>query len=763
VPLARLLPLLFTLCLLPAVAATDAVTGSADSAETGEGAAEAPIADDEPGVLTEQLAEFTRNLTAEDVVRELTAALQALDPRSQAVDWSSVGAAVVGILLVILPTVAIFVVLRLLERPLFRFAGAWSDAAPAGRVISRCTIATVGAALSDFLVIVLAWVAGYACALFLLGEAGTMDPLQSIFLNAFLGLEAVKAAVRVVFAPRYYSLRLAKVGDEEAAYWNAWLARLVDFVGYGLLLVKPFVSSQIAPALGSLVGLIVLLLGLAYAIVIVRQNRQRVRSALEEAVNTSRVGCTRVVLALLARTWHLIVIAYFAAVAVVIQLRPDEALAILGQATLQSAVVVGAGLTAYMGLSRLVGRPLRVPAATRERLPDLEARLNTFVPAIVQVLRVALVIIGAFALLDAWHVFDLFGWLASDTGTRVLATFVSVLFIVVAASAVWVGLASWIDSRLQLDGEGGDDIGARKRTLLALFRNALAVALAIVTLMFVLSELGINIAPLLAGAGVVGLAIGFGAQKLVQDIITGVFIQLENAINTGDWITVSGLSGTVERLSIRSVGIRDLEGTFHIVPFSSVDTVSNYMREFAYHLGRYAIAYREDTDEAVEHLENAFAELMQDPDVASQVLHELEVDGVSGLGDSGVTIRIRIKTRAGMQWYVGRAYNRLVKRHFDAAGIEIPLPHTRLYFGQPKAGEPAPALVRLLEEDAAASSDGQSDEAPHEVSSATDGASKPDAGGLPPEFGEAERDAEGNPKPRGSDDDAPDDDTSRGS
>jgi len=232
--------------------------------------------------------------------------------------------------------------------------------------------------------------------------------------------------------------------------------------------------------------------------------------------------------------------------------------------------------------------------------------------------------------------------------------------------------------------------------------------------MILLSELGINIGPLLAGAGVLGLAIGFGAQKLVQDIIGGVFIQLENAINTGDWIDAGGISGTAERLSIRSVGIRDLAGTFHIVPFSSVDTVSNYMRDFAYHVGVYRVAYREDTDEVIKYLIAAFEDLRQDPERSPDILGDLEIGGVTALDTSSVNVRVRIKTTPGSQWIVGRAYNRLVKQHFDAAGIEIPFPHTKVYFGHGEDGSAPAADLRLVDQraeaDPAIDGDGSTDE-----------------------------------------------------
>ena len=707
------------------------------------------VVDDDPGPLTEQLAALTQGI-AEDVVRQVAAAAAALDPRTATVDWDGVAATASVILWVVLPTVALFMLLRWLERPLFRRAGEWSGKATGAAGLGRRVVAIGGSALSDYVVILLAWVLGYVLALFLVGERGEMDPRQSLFLNAFLGLEALKATFRVLFAPRYHRLRLLPLADEVAAYWNAWLARLTDFVGYGLILVVPLIAADISTALGSIVAFGVLATALLYAIAIIRQNRQSISERFQQAAADSQVGFNRFVLALLARSWHWLAIIYLVALAVVIQFRPAEALLIMGQATLQSVIVLGLGIAAFLALSGVVGRPVRVPEATRERLPDLEERLNLFVPASVHVLRMMLVVAVLIGLLDAWQLFDVLAWVASDSGMRFLATLVSVAIIVVIACAIWVLTASWVDARLQVDGDTGEDIGARKRTLLTLFRSALAIVLAIMTLMIVLSEIGINIAPLIAGAGVLGLAVGFGAQKLVQDIITGVFIQLENAINTGDFITVAGTSGTVERLSIRSVSIRDLEGTVHILPFSSVDIVSNYMRDFGYHLGIYGVAYRENTDDVIAHLRAAFAELMEDEEVAPHVIGELEVNGVTKFADSAVNIRVRIKTEPGMQWFVGRAYNRLVKQHFDAAGIEIPFPHQTLYFGQDKDGAAPPAFIRTVDDAEEARALGR-DKVVADQSHDTEDPAHDDQRELPPEFGDVERDEETGEAKRGAD------------
>ena len=736
--LSRLLPLILGLS-LAAAGGADGATASPGTGNVSDGTADKAVITGDSGPIAEHFASLTRDL-ARDMVAEFTLAMQALDPRGKAIDWAAIGAATLELALVVAPTLVLFALLRWLEGLLLRRLQNWCALGSAFVRLGRRCMACVGRIITDFAGILIAWVGGYAVALFVVGESGTMVNGQSLFLNAFLGLEVVKAALRLLLAPGHAGLRVLPLGDEDASYWNAWLARLVTCVGYGLLLVVPIVNEAISPALGSVIGFLVLAGGLFFGITIIWQNRVGVRNRLLQLAEVSEVAFNRFALSLLARVWHLLAIAYLAVLAVVIQTRPQDALSFMGQATLQTVIVLVIGLGLYYGLSQVLGRRICVPDNTRARFPDLEERLNLFVTPGVQVLRVAVLGVIALGLIDAWQLIDLTQWLVSSAGMQVLARLVSLLFIVIVASAFWIFAASWIDARLQLDASGGGDISARKRTLLSLFRSTLAIVLAMVTAMVVLSEIGINIAPLLAGAGVLGLAVGFGAQKLVQDIITGVFIQLENAMNTGDWVTVGGISGTVERLSIRSVGIRDLEGAFHIIPFSFVDTVSNYMREFAYHLGVYSVAYREDTDRVIEQLRTAFTDLEQDPNVAPYILSELHVDGISALADSSVNIRIRIKTIAGMQWFVGRAYNRLVKKHFDAAGVEIALPHQKVYFGHGTDGYSQPLAVRMISDEGAASADeadsGQAGQPPPEPGTDPAHAGEDE---LPAEFGDVER------------------------
>ncbi|RTR05712.1 mechanosensitive channel protein [Halomonas nitroreducens] len=683
----------------------DQLRGAASESGAEQAATESPSLS-----LPRQLAETTSRIAGElgsqlGQVLDAVTGLFAGPPGT--FDLAAFTSAAINLGLVILATVALLIAVRRLARPLFTRLSQWSLTGQGLQPLLRLVLCVVVAALIDALVVALAYLGGNLVATFAVGESGELSTRASLFLNAFLVIELLKAAVRMLFASRYEGLRLLPIAAADASYWNRWIARLIGLTGYGLMVVVPLVNAYVSPALGEGAGTLIMIGAYVYAVAVVLRNRRRLRDGLNRKAGQTTMAASRVSLQLFARTWHLFALAYFTVVLVLTLTRPEEALPFVLFATLQTLAAVLVGMLVSSFLTQTIGRRIRLSDDLRRKLPMLEARLNRYVPNALRVIRMVILAVVVMVVLSAWGAFDLGAWYASEAGRSLIGKGVSVFVILVVAAAVWLALASLIEHKLNPE-TGGGVPSARAQTLLSLFRNALAIALITMTAMIVLSEIGINIGPLIAGAGVLGLAIGFGAQKLVQDIITGVFIQVENAMNTGDVITVGGVTGVAEKLSIRSVGIRDLSGTYHIVPFSSVDTVSNYMRDFAYHVGEYGIAYRESIDEAIQALNEAFDALKEDEEYKACLLEPLEVAGVIALADSSVNIRVRIKTTPGDQWAVGRAYNRLVKLHLDAAGIEIPFPHTTLYFGEDKDGGAPPANVRVIRQQArerAASSD----------------------------------------------------------
>lgn len=626
--------------------------------------------------------------------------------RSLRMDAGTASTALLPLTLAAIATIIAFLVLRLIAMRIYTRIDRWvaehgaesiaspTRGAPASmRVLYRRGGAIVGALAIDVGVVLLAAMAGGAAALWTTPGRGTLDTLAAVFLRAFVSVEIVKVVVRTVFAVRHPHLRLLPMSDELAKYWNAWLVRIVAAAGYGTLLVGPVMAAALSPALGRLASMVIMLAVYVYAVRIIWQNRRSVR----ERLNRHAAGAATFVgsrLHFLSRVWHVLGIGYFTILLVVSQIDPTNALPFMARATAQTLLVIGVGSLLILLLNAVLAKPIQLSEDLRRRLPLLEARVNAYVPAILKVVGWIIRIVVVLLILDAWHAFDLSRWLASDAGGAAIKVVLNIVIVLLIAALAWTVIASIIEHRLsQREGRGMPS--ARERTLLALFRNAALIVIVAMTLMVLLSQIGIDVGPLIAGAGVVGLAIGFGAQKLVQDIITGVFIQLENGMNENDVVQVAGVFGTVERMTIRSVGIRTLDGGYHLVPFSSVDVVANHMRDFSYHLGEYTIAHRESVDDAIEHLRAAFAELMTDTVLGPEILEDITVAGVTAVNEKGVTIRILIKTTPGMQWAVQRGYNRLLKKHFDAAGIELPYPHTVVYFGQDKRGYAPAANVTL--------------------------------------------------------------------
>mgnify|MGYP002712920906 CR=1 FL=1 len=237
-----------------------------------------------------------------------------------------------------------------------------------------------------------------------------------------------------------------------------------------------------------------------------------------------------------------------------------------------------------------------------------------------------------------------------------------------------------------------DDMEQIKRlnTLEQVFRYVIVVVVMLVAAMLVLSEIGISIAPILATAGVLGIAIGFGAQSLVKDYFTGLFLLLENQVRQGDVIEVAGKGGLVEEMTLRYIRLRDYEGNVYYVPNGSIDTVTNRSRGFAYAVIDVSVAYREEIDEVYALMHREAAALRADPGLAGKIIGDLEMAGVDQWGESAVVIRCRFKVMPLEQWGVRRAYLYRLKKAFDAAGIEIPFPHLTVYAGQNKDGSAPP-------------------------------------------------------------------------
>jgi small-conductance mechanosensitive channel len=228
----------------------------------------------------------------------------------------------------------------------------------------------------------------------------------------------------------------------------------------------------------------------------------------------------------------------------------------------------------------------------------------------------------------------------------------------------------------------GDEQKKRIDTLTRTVINTLTIVIIVMAVMIIMGQIGINVGPIMAGAGVLGLAVGFGAQSLVKDVITGFFILLDNRINIGDVIQAAGVAGLVESINLRVTTLRDLEGKVHFIPNGEISVVSNLTKGWSRCVLDIGVAYKEDTDHVCEVLKRVGDELLEAPEYSDVILEPLEILGVDAFANSQVTIKMMFKTKPIKQWMVAREFRRRVKKAFDAEGIEIPFPHRTLYMGE---------------------------------------------------------------------------------
>jgi moderate conductance mechanosensitive channel len=242
------------------------------------------------------------------------------------------------------------------------------------------------------------------------------------------------------------------------------------------------------------------------------------------------------------------------------------------------------------------------------------------------------------------------------------------------------------------------DDGSIKRaeTLGQVFSSSAIVIILLITGMLILGEVGISIAPILAAAGVVGVAVGFGAQSLIKDYFTGFFLLIEDQIRHGEVITIGDKKGQVEEVTLRHVRLRDFEGNVHFIPNSTISTVTNRSRDYSYAVIDLCVAYRENIDHVYSIMRKVGADMLQAEGFKEKIISELEIAGVEQLADSAVVIRCRFKVHALEQWDVRREFLYRIKNAFDAAEIEIPYPHLTLYAGQAKLGQAAAFKVQSL-------------------------------------------------------------------
>src|SRR5580692_252428 len=500
-----------------------------------------------------------------------------------------------------------------------------------------------------------------------IGQPATTRLVILALVNAYVLSRGIMCIVRMLISPSSARLRLLGIGDRQALYVEAWMRRITVVAVFGGALAEvPLLLGLYPAAHDALVKLVALVVHL-FLVTIVLQCRRSVAARIRDPAEGG--GSLAMLRNWLARVWHYIAIFYIIGLWVVWAFGVRNGYSGLLRFCIIT-ILVGilarlVSIVALGGFERVFG----INADFRSRYPGLDQRASRYYLPLRRIVSWTIGVFTFLALLQAWGLNVLAWFHNGQTGARLLSALITIAIATAAGVVVWEGANAAIDLRLELLGRSGR--ATRLRTLLPLLRTALLVAIAIVIGLTALSELGVDIAPLLAGAGIVGVAIGFGSQTLVHDVITGMFLLLENEIQVGDVVTAAGFSGTVENLSIRTIRLRAADGSVNIIPFSVVTTINNTSRGIGNATISVTIPYDEDIDRVDMTLKEIVGEMRKDPAFDRMIRSDIELWGLDKVSASGVTIVGQIECTDAGRWPVQREFNRRMRERFQAQGIAI--------------------------------------------------------------------------------------------
>jgi small conductance mechanosensitive channel len=350
-------------------------------------------------------------------------------------------------------------------------------------------------------------------------------------------------------------------------------------------------------------------------------------------------------------------------------------------------------------LRGLVSYVFSMGGRLRQRYPDVEAAAERYFRILSIVCKGLLVVLAATVILElwglsvSWFLTAPLGWQIL-TRTLVIALSVGLTIVVIQISNALTDYL--LQPRTTAQGETRQP-SRQLKTLAPLIQTLIKVGAVFAAVLVVLEQLGVSTGPILTGVGIFGLAVGFASQSLIKDVINGLFILFEDSLSVGDVVTLRGTGGQVEKVTLRAITIRDLSGSLHVIPNSSIDMITNMSREYSRYVLDVGVAYREDVDEVIRLLRDIDEDMRRDPVYGTDMLQPIEVVGLERFAESAVVIRALLKTRPTKQGRIGHEFNRRLKKVFDARGIEMPFPHRVLYWGTPKDGTAVPVPQGRLE------------------------------------------------------------------
>lgn len=499
-----------------------------------------------------------------------------------------------------------------------------------------------------------------------IGQPTTVRLVILAVVNAYAFSRGLICIVRALAGP----FGLFPVRAETAAYIEIWARRIV---GVG---VSGIAFANVALLLGlhragyaALLRMVMLVVHL-FIVVIILQCRRQVAEAIRAPAD--RQGIAARLRNRIAVGWHYPAIALDLALWAVWALNIRNGYSLLLQYFVGTAVVALVTRVAIMLTLSLIDRGFRIRPEILQRFPGLEIRANRYLPLLRRIVSGVIAFIGFVAVLEVWGVDAIVWFYGGQIGSRLISAVVTIGLAVFIAAAIWEASNALMDRQINtLSRDGHYARAARLRTFQPMLRTALLCLIATVVGLTALSEIGVNVAPLLAGAGIVGIAIGFGSQKLVQDLITGLFLLLENTVQVGDNVSVSGLSGVVENVSIRTIRLRAGDGAVHIVPFSAVTTITNASRGAGNASVSVNVAYKEDTDRAGQILKDIVDEMRREPEFRALIRGDLELWGIDKVDGAMVSIVGQIRCTEAGRWPVQREFNRRMKLRFQQNGIQV--------------------------------------------------------------------------------------------
>ena len=477
---------------------------------------------------------------------------------------------------------------------------------------------------------------------------------------------------RFLFAPRTVALRLMPTTGGQATYIHRWVCAYSVMIAFGYFLVDVMQAVHMPTAVIDLFGNILGLLLVVMTIVVIAQKRTFISARLRGSLPLAHrdLSLWQGLRLWFARRWHLLAIAYLVIGYLITAIGVKNGFALMLRGTILTLLI----LFSMRLLFHAVNRWGATDAA--------DGFHHAFLRFLFRVVIWVAALLGAAA---GWGA-DILDVFSTPLGQRFMGAGFSIGATIVVVTLVFEIFSAIADRHLTRRDSAGEELraSARARTLLPMIRNTAFIVFTLIVGLVVLSEFGVNIAPLLAGAGVLGVAVGFGSQSLMKDFITGMFIVLENAVAVGDLVKIGDYLGVVEALTIRTIRIRDETGALHIIPFSEVSKISNMTRDTSYALVDIGVSYDSDLETVIKTIEAVGKDLQKDPEWGRLLMEPVEVLGVENLGDFSITVRSRIRTRLGVQREVRRIFLLRLKQRFDKDGITIPFPTVNYIQQKPK-------------------------------------------------------------------------------